>query len=56
MKLFLTFIAVSCLNAAFLYPLFIGGLGRPVSWLLVTGLSGVGIGAICLLVRFRKHL
>jgi hypothetical protein len=56
MKILLSFIAVSCLNAAFLYPLFIGGLGRPVSWLLVACLTAVGAGSIYLLVRFRKHL
>ena len=56
MKKLLTSVSVSLLIAAFLYPLFFLGVGRPVSWLLVTGMVGTGSTGIYLLYRFRKSL
>jgi hypothetical protein len=56
MKTLLSFLTISCLNGAFLYPLFVGGIGRPVSWLLVALLAVTGTLCLYLLVRFRKVL
>ncbi len=56
MKTLLTFLAVTMLNGAFLYPLFFLGVGRKVSWVLVAGLLGGGIGCLYLLVKFRRRL
>ena len=56
MKNSLNFLAVALLNAAFLYPLFFGGTGRPVAWWLVGVMAAGGIGCIFLLVRYRKQL
>jgi Flp pilus assembly protein TadB len=56
MKTLLTFLAVTLLNGAFLYPLFMGGAGRPVLWWLVTAMAAAGIGCIYLLVRYRRQL
>jgi Na+/melibiose symporter-like transporter len=56
MKTLLTFLSISCLNGAFLYPLFVGGLGRPVSWFMVALLAVIGTLCLYLLVRFRKVL
>ena len=56
MKLLLTFGTVSLLIAAFLYPLFVLGAGRPLSWLAECALAGGGCGGLYLLVRFRREL
>lgn len=55
MKTLLSFLAVTLLNGAFLYPLFYLGVGRKVSWLLVAALATGGIFFIYLLVRYRRH-
>ena len=54
MKTLLTFLAVTLLNGAFLYPLFFGGTGRPVSWLLVVAMAAGGVFCIYLLYRNRR--
>jgi hypothetical protein len=56
MKTILTFFAVTLLNGAFLYPLFFGGIGRPVHWWLVAAMAAGGSGCIYLLVRYRRQL
>ena len=56
MKLLLNFLAVLLLNGAFLYPLFYGGIGRPVVWWLVILMAVSGVGCIWLKVKFRKQL
>ena len=56
MKNLLNFLAVLLLNGAFLYPLFYGGIGRPVAWWLVGLMAVAGIGCLFLLVRYRKEL
>jgi hypothetical protein len=56
MKHLLNFLAISLLNAAFLYPLFYWGIGRPVAWWLVILMALAGIGSLWLLVRFRREL
>lgn len=56
MRTLLTFLAVTLLNAAFLYPLFYQGVGRKVSWLLVAGMAAGGIFCFYFLVRYRKSL
>ena len=54
MKTLLTFLAVTLLNGAFLYPLFYGGIGRPVNWLLVAAMASGGLFCIYLLYRYRR--
>lgn len=56
MKTILTLLAVTLLNGAFLYPLFMGGVGRPVYWWLVALMAVIGVGCMYLLVRFRRQL
>lgn len=56
MKALVTFLAVTLLNGAFLYPLFYGGIGRPVSWLLVGSMAGGGLFCLYLLFRYRRSL
>ncbi|HEY6008965.1 MAG TPA: hypothetical protein VIU40_11630 [Geobacteraceae bacterium] len=56
MKKLLTSVSVILLISSFLYPLFFLGVGRQVSWHLVTGLIGTGSAGIYLLYRFRKSL
>lgn len=56
MKIILTFLAVTLLNGAFLYPLFMGGIGRPIHWWLVALMVIIGTGCIFLLVRYRRQL
>ena len=56
MKTLLNFFAVLLLTGAFLYPLFIAGIGGPVAWWLVALMAAGGIGCIYLLVRYRKIL
>lgn len=55
MKVLLTLLAVALLTGAFLYPLYIGGIGRPVFWPLVA-IMVIG-GAVCLWLRvkYRKR-
>ena len=54
MKVLITTLSSALLMAAFLYPLFFVGIGRPVSWLLVIAMAAGGIGGMYLLVRYRK--
>jgi hypothetical protein len=56
MRLLLNLFAVLLLNGAFLYPLFFGGVGRPVAWWLVVLMAAAGLVCIYLLVRYRKVL
>ena len=56
MKTLLIFLAVTLLNGAFLYPLFYGGIGRPVHWWLVAGMAAGGVACLSLLYRFRRSL
>ena len=56
MKNLLNFLAVVLLNAAFLYPLFFSGIGRPVAWWLVAAMAAGGTGCIYLMVKYRKQL
>ena len=56
MKILLNFLAVVLLIGAFLYPLFFGGIGRPVAWWLVAVMAGGGIGCVYLMVKYRKQL
>ncbi|WP_169745372.1 hypothetical protein [Geobacter pickeringii] len=55
MKALLTFLAVSLINGAFLYPLFYLGVGKEVSWLLVAAQATGGVFCLYLLVRHRKR-
>ncbi len=54
MKTFLTFLAVTLLNGAFLYPLFFAGSGRRVIWPLVAVMAAGGVYCIYLLFRNRR--
>lgn len=56
MKTAITFASTLLLMAAFLYPLFFLGIGRPVSWMLVAGMAAGGVGCIYILVKYRKKL
>jgi Flp pilus assembly protein TadB len=56
MKQLLNILAISLLSTSFLYPIFYGGIGRPVAWWLVVLMLLAGILCIWLLVRFRKEL
>ena len=56
MKTLLTFLAVTLLNGAFLYPLFYLGVGKKVSWLLEAGMVIGGIFCFYILVRYRRSL
>lgn len=56
MKPLLQFVAATLLNGAFLYPLFYAGIGRPVSWLLVTAMAAGGCGCFYLLIKYRRQL
>ena len=56
MKAFLSLLAVGLLMGAFLYPLFSLGVGKGVSWWVVTAMAAGGILCMYLLVRFRREL
>lgn len=56
MKALLSLLAVGLLTGAFLYPLFSLGVGKGVSWWLVTAMAAGGAVCIYLLVRFRREL
>lgn len=56
MKFLLTTICVTGLNGAFLYPLMMWGVGRPVNGLVEAGLIAVGSLCLYLLYRFRRSL
>lgn len=56
MKTLLNFFVVTLLNAAFLYPLWFSGIGRPISWVLEIGMATGGIFCFYLLVKYRKQL
>jgi hypothetical protein len=55
-KLLLTFCTVTLPIGAFLYPLFVWGAGRSLSWLVEAGLAGGGGAGLYLLFRFRRDL
>jgi hypothetical protein len=56
MKSALTLLTVSLLTATFLYPLFLSGIGKPVSWPLEILLAVGGVLGFWLLIKFRKEL
>lgn len=55
MKALLSLLAVTLLTGAFLYPLYIGGIGRPVSRPLVAVMATGGVICLWLLVKYRKR-
>jgi hypothetical protein len=56
MKWLLNLVAVNGLISVVLYPLMTLGTGQPMNWLLETGFLVSGMGAVYLLVRYRKEL
>ena len=56
MKNVLTLAAVFLLIAAFLYPLWVLGLGRPLSWARELVFLGGGGFSLYLLYKYRRQL
>lgn len=55
-KKLLTFGAVGFLCAAFLDPLWVWGLDRPIPWFRDILMAAVGVVCFYLLIKFRKEL
>ncbi len=56
MKWLLNLVCVNGLISVVLYPMMTLGLDKPFSWLMELGFLVSGVGALYLLVRFRKSL
>jgi hypothetical protein len=56
MKKLLSYGGAGLMTAAFLDPMIASGLGREIPWIRDVVMFGCGVGAIYLLVRFRKQL
>ena len=56
MKWLLTLIAVNSLIMVVLYPMITLGVDKPINWLVEIGSLVVGLGALYLLIRYRKEL
>ena len=52
----LTLLTVTCLNGALLYPLFMTGTGRRLSWFWEGGMIVAGLFGFYLLVKYRRQL
>ena len=50
----LTMVCVSCLVGVTIYPMFMSGLGRPISLMIEAGLASVGAGSLFILIKYRK--
>ena len=55
MKWMLTLISVNCLISVVIYPMMMLGMDKPMSWLVEIGSLVVGVGALYLLIRYRKE-
>ena len=55
MKWMLTLISVNCLISVVIYPMMTLGMDKPMSWLVEIGSLVVGVGALYLLIRYRKE-
>lgn len=56
MKQLLTLLCVSCLNSAALYPLMMSGSTQEMNLLIELALVSGGVGALFLLVKYRRSL
>ncbi len=56
MKWLLNLVAVNGLISVLLYPMLTLGVGGAFSWWLESGFLVSGVGALYLLVRYRKSL
>lgn len=56
MKWLLNLVAVNGLIAVVIYPMLTLGVDKPINWLVEIGSLVAGIGALYLLIRFRKEL
>ncbi len=56
MKWLLNLVAVNGLISVVIYPLMTLGVGQPMNWLLEIGFLVSGIGALYLLVGYRRSL
>lgn len=54
MKWLLTLIAVNCLISVVLYPMMTLGMDKPMNWWVEIGSLVTGVGALYLLIRYRK--
>lgn len=56
MKWLLNLIAVNGLISVVIYPMLTLGMDKPINWLVEIGSLVAGVGALYLLIRYRKEL
>ncbi len=56
MKWLLNLVAVNSLISVVVYPMLTLGVDKPINWLVEIGSLVVGLGALYLLIRYRKEL
>ncbi len=56
MKWLLNLVAVNSLISVVIYPMMTLGMDKPMNWLVEIGSLAAGVGALYLLIRYRKEL